>query len=115
MGRTGRNRGRSIPRLFCFGLGYTAQRLAASVAAEDWSVAGTARGDGRRGPVAAARFDREHQLVAPGAALHGVMHILLSITPDDEGDPALASHAGRIMRLAGPTLRWAGCLATTGV
>src|SRR3546814_4657012 len=115
MGRTGRNRGRSIPRLFCFGLGYTAQRLAASVAAEDWSVAGTARGDGRRGPVAVARFDREHPLAAPDAALHGVTHILLSIPPDDEGDPALASHGGDIVRLAGPTLRWVGYLSTTGV
>src|SRR3546814_17515343 len=68
-----------------------------------------------RSPVAVARFDREHPLAAPDAALHGVTHILLSIPPDDEGDPALASHGGDIVRLAGPTLRWVGYLSTTGV
>src|SRR3546814_13329922 len=67
-----------------------------------------------RSPVAVARFDREHPLAAPDAALHGVTHILLSIPPDDEGDPALASHGGDIVRLAGPTFRWVGYLSTTG-
>src|SRR3546814_7485882 len=41
--------------------------------------------------------------------------MLRSIPPDDEGDPALASHGGDIVRLAGPTLRWVGYLSTTGV
>jgi len=33
-----------LPRLFCFGLGYSAMALARRLKAEGWRIAGTARG-----------------------------------------------------------------------
>lgn len=103
-----------IPRLFCFGLGYTAGRLADAVASEGWSVAGTGRTarEGRNGPL--FRFERTAPLDDPGGALGGTTHILLSIPPEADGDAALAVHGPHIAALV-PTLRWIGYLSTSGV
>ncbi|MGE0743712.1 MAG: SDR family NAD(P)-dependent oxidoreductase [Rhodospirillales bacterium] len=101
-------------RLFCFGLGYTARRLAARLAAQGWGIAGTARR-----PAAAAtpdgwplyRFDRGHPL--DPAALAGATHVLVSVPPDEAGDPVIDAHGGD---LAAPgTIEWIGYLSTTGV
>ena len=99
----------SAPRghLLCFGLGYTARVLAARLAAEGWTVTGTSRaaGDGL------LRFERGHPLAA--AAFAGVTHILVSVPPDEQGDPVLERHAADIAAL--PGLAWLGYLSTTGV
>jgi nucleoside-diphosphate-sugar epimerase len=95
-----------MPRLLCFGLGYSAHALAHRLGG-DWAVTGTSRSGG--GTI--LRFDRGHRL--PRDAFAGVTHILLSIPPDAEGDPVAACHAEEIAGLAG--LRWLGCLSTTGV
>lgn len=104
-------------RLFCFGLGYCACRLAGRLEAQGWTVAGTARtvDDGARAVPAPPfhRFARDHPLVSPAAALAGATHLLISIPPDDEGDPVLDVHAGDLAAL--PDLRWVGYLSTTGV
>ena len=39
-------------RLFCFGLGYTAEALARTLMAEGWTVAGTCREAARRDELA---------------------------------------------------------------
>lgn len=101
-------------RLFCFGLGYSARRLAARLAADGWSVAGTARD-----PAAAAtpegwplhRFDRGHPL--DPAALAGATHVLVSVPPDDAGDPVLDTHGADLAARRG--IAWIGYLSTTGV
>jgi len=93
-------------RLLCFGLGYTARALVRRLSA-GWEVAGTTHGGNGDG----LRFDRDHRLSA--AEFTGVTHVLVSIPPDERGDPALDSHGGDIVGLRG--LRWLGYLSTTGV
>ncbi len=106
------------PRLFCFGLGYTARVLAAALMGEGWTVAGTCRDEAARADLAADGidaflFDRDRPLDDAGAALGGATHLLSSVPPDAEGDPVLARHAGAIAAMDG--LAWAGYLSSTGV
>jgi nucleoside-diphosphate-sugar epimerase len=109
--------------LFCFGFGYSARVLARRVSALGWQVAGTSRS---REQAEALRlvgfkahvFNREQPLVPddhpePPGALEGVTHILVSIPPDENGDPALALHSADIAALK--DLQWLGYLSTTGV
>ncbi len=105
-------------RLFCFGLGYTAARLAARLVARGWTVAGTARTpEGRdrlaRRGIEAWVFDDGRPLDDAPAALAGATHLLASIPPGPEGDPALLAHGGDARRA--PALRWAGYLSTPAV
>ena len=93
--------------LFCFGLGYSAQALARRLALRGWPVAGTSR----NGESGAAVFNRARPLAA--GALAGVTHILVSVPPDEAGDPVLDCHGRDIAAL--PGLAWLGYLSTTGV
>ena len=95
-----------MPRVLCFGLGYTAQAFVKRLGPE-WTVIATTR-DGHGGTL---RFDRRYKL--PGDVFDGVTHILVSIPPEDAGDPAIDTHTGEIAAL--PDLRWLGYLSTTGV
>lgn len=102
-------------RLFCFGLGYTASRLAAVLASDGWSVAGTCRSADAVEKFTAVgidafEFDGTRPMDAPVPALAGATHILSSVPPDDDGDPVLRHHGADI---AG--LQWVGYLSTTGV
>lgn len=92
-------------RLLCFGMGYTARALAQCLT-DDWMVTGT-----KRNGSDALRFGRDHKL-SP-SAFDGVTHILISIPPDELGDPVLDLHGGEITAL--PGLQWLGYLSTTGV
>ena len=103
-------------RLLCFGLGYSARVLADRLTGEGWTVFGTSRNAEhaaalREAGCEAAVFDREHLL--PAAAFAGATHVLVSIPPDEAGDPVLDTHAGDIAAL--PGLAWLGYLSTTGV
>lgn len=106
-----------MPRLFCFGLGYSALRLADAVRADGWDVAGTCRDEATRDAmrargIEAHLFDGGHGALDP-AALAGATHLLSSVPPDEAGDPVLAAHGGDIAAIG--TLSWAGYLSTTGV
>jgi nucleoside-diphosphate-sugar epimerase len=94
-----------MPRLLCFGLGYSARALAATL--DGWQVTGTSR-DGQGGTV---RFDRDR--ILPPYFFAGVTHLLVSIPPDEEGDPAFDRHRDDIAALT--NLQWLGYLSTTGV
>ena len=103
-------------RLFCFGLGFSARALARRLAEEGWAVAGTTRSaekaaELRAAGIEASLFDRDQPL-AP-AALAGTTHLLVSIAPNEDGDPVLDRHAEDIAAL--PDLQWIGYLSTTGV
>ncbi len=103
-------------RLFCFGLGFSARALADRLLGAGWSVAGTTRSAEKVAELRAAGidawlFDREHPL--DPAALSGTTHLLVSIAPDDQGDPVLDGCAAPIVAL--PGLQWIGYLSTTGV
>jgi nucleoside-diphosphate-sugar epimerase len=107
----------TAPRLFCFGLGFSALTLARRLRARGWTIAGTCRSAEKRAALAAEGFeahlfDRGRPLDDPWAALAGATHLLASVPPDEGGDPVLDHHAGDI---AGQGLAWAGYLSTTGV
>jgi len=107
-----------IPRLFCFGLGYSALRLAALLQSDGWSIAGTARSAEKcrrladQGIVAHV-FDRGRPLADPKAALAGTTHLLSSVPPDGDGDPVLDAHAPHLADMV--PMAWVGYLSTTGV
>jgi nucleoside-diphosphate-sugar epimerase len=102
--------------LFCFGLGYTALRLAQALRPEGWRIAGTCTEEARRRELAAlgieaVLFDRSHPL--PDGALSGASALLSSVPPEPGGDPVLDMHRADIAGLR--DLRWVGYLSTTGV
>ena len=111
------------PRLFVFGLGFSALALAERLAAKGWRIAGTCRGPDKRQALAARGieaylFDREHPLADARSILAGTTHLLTSVPPDGvaapSGDPVLDIHGTDIVAL-GPSLAWVGYLSTTGV
>jgi nucleoside-diphosphate-sugar epimerase len=102
--------------LLCLGLGYTGRALAARLAGEGWTVAGTCRSSEQATALAAQdypchRFDRDHPLAQ--AMLADVTHILVSVPPDEAGDPVIDRHRNDIAAIGG--LSWLGYLSTTGV
>jgi nucleoside-diphosphate-sugar epimerase len=98
--------------LFCFGHGYAAQALTARLAADGWAISGTTRSGEPAAPECDThRFDRDYRL--PPGLLAGATHILLSVPPDEAGDPVLDVHRGDIAAL--PGFQWLGYLSTTGV
>ncbi len=89
-----------MQRLFIFGLGYTASRIAAAFAARRWEVVST----GRDGTL---RFDDSGGV---RMALTDASHVLSSVPPGGEGtDPGLATYGDA---LAG---KWLCYLSSTGV
>jgi nucleoside-diphosphate-sugar epimerase len=97
-----------VTHLLCFGFGYSARVLAGRLGGGLWRVTGTTRDPQEPDCLC---FDRDHPL-AP-AAFRGVTHILISIPPEEAGDPVLDRHAEDIAAL--PGLVWLGYLSTTGV
>ena len=105
-------------RLFCFGYGFCASALGALLGPAGWSLAGTCRTSGGCKALAdagvdAVPFSREAPLADAARFLAGATHILLSIPPDGEGDPALDRYGADIAAL--PSVEWIGYLSTTGV
>ncbi len=87
-------------RLFVFGLGYSASRVADALTARGWEVVST----GSTGTLA---FDDEGQV---RLALADSAHVLSSVPPDGAGgDPVLERYGSA---LAG---KWLGYLSSTGV
>mgnify|MGYP003666320223 FL=1 len=88
-----------MSRLFIFGLGYTAKRIAQALGAKGWEVVAT----GSDGALDFA--DRE----AVREALAQCTHVLSSVPPAEGSDPVLDLYAEA---LAG---NWLGYLSSTGV
>lgn len=87
-----------MARLFVFGMGYTAQRLAERLRADGWHVTGVGRqGFGDRALV------RDEIAAAT--------HLLSSVPPEGRDDPVLVSYRALIEGFAG----WKGYLSSTGV
>lgn len=108
-----------MKRLFCFGLGYTALTLACYLRRQGFSIAGTCRGDEqaallRREGIEAHVFSGAASIEDFAGAFEGTTHLLLSVPPDEEGDPVLRFHGNDIAKYSG-SLSWAGYLSTTGV
>ncbi|MEM1199026.1 MAG: SDR family oxidoreductase [Pseudomonadota bacterium] len=108
-----------MAHIFCFGLGYSAGRLARRLVRKGWRVSGTARTEEKRASLADEGFEGHvfdgTEPIEGFAELAGdVTHMLLSAPPGPDGDPVYACHAGDIAAMA-PQLKWAGYLSTTGV
>ncbi len=106
------------PRLFCFGLGYSAERLARTLVADGWTVAGTCQSPSRQAELKALGidahvFDSSRPLDDAGAVLSGITHLLSSVPPGDDGDPVLQCHEDDIRGTK--ALQWVGYLSSTGV
>jgi nucleoside-diphosphate-sugar epimerase len=104
-----------MPRLFVFGLGYSALAVAGRLMREGWTVAGTSRSlDGverlKAKGIAAVPFDGAAPI--DPAVFKGTTHLLASI-PSDPDDLALRHHAKDIAAIDG--LEWVGYLSTTSV
>lgn len=97
-------------RLYIFGLGYAGLAIARAAMARGYAVAGTVRSDDKVAPL-----EREGIAVelfgSDSAALRAASHILCTIAPDEDDDPALR-HCAAIAPLK-PA--WIGYLSTTGV
>ncbi len=107
-------------RLFCFGYGYTADYLGHELQSrkEGWTIGGTTRDDDRRRELLARRirariFDHYNSIPDPNTLFGRFSHLLLSVPPNDHGDPVFNMHADEIAKLK--KLKWVGYLSTTGV
>ncbi len=104
--------------LFCFGLGYCAAELSRRLAVKGWKISGTTAHPDKI-PLLEARgvvpylFDGTSAPREIADALNSATHILLSIPPDADGDPAFHRFADIIA--ASATLTWIGYFSTVGV
>ena len=110
----------SQKRLFCFGLGYSAERLARSLidSDEDWTVAGTFRDEEKAEPfrqmgVETLFFDGGEPISGIEKVLENSTHLVISVPPGLQGDPVLRHHRDDISQLS--HLVWVGYLSATGV
>lgn len=101
--------------LFSFGYGYSAQALVGILLPEGWISIGTTRSEDNIASVGATGTDA---IVWPGddigADLARTSHLLISIPPNEKGDPVIAEAREHIVAVAS-RLEWVGYLSTTGV
>lgn len=99
--------------LLSIGHGYSAAALARRLAG--WRIIGTTRRAEKADRLRAAGIEA---LVWPGedlrTAIAAASHILISVAPDDDGDPVLRA-LDEAIGAAAPHLAWVGYLSTTGV
>jgi len=103
--------------LLCFGLGYSGKVFAERLAIKGWRITGTSRtAEGAAGIAAlgynAHLFDGIAPL--PLDAFEGVSHIVVSVPPNEAGDPVLRRHASDFAARA-REIKWLAYLSTTGV
>lgn len=104
-------------RLFIFGTGFSSKAFAEEVRDQfDW-IGGTTRSSDKMEAlrtlgVEPFLFDGNSQGDGIAEALKQATHILVSIAPNEAGDPVLNQYANEI---AGAKPRWIGYLSTVGV
>jgi nucleoside-diphosphate-sugar epimerase len=108
-------------QVFFFGMGYSSRATARalhSLVAPDLPIAGTTRSEDHAEALADTTyrihvFDGESPGPTLAADLGAATHLVLSIPPDERGDPALRLHR-RELDAAG-RLEWIGYFSTVGV
>jgi nucleoside-diphosphate-sugar epimerase len=101
--------------LFCFGLGYSAQRFVDVLARQGWQISGTTRSEAKASALAQqgitpVMFQGTHPIHPSN--FEGVTHVLHSIPPSADGD-AVFTHCREVLESL--KLEWFGYLSTTGV
>ncbi len=103
-----------MPTLLSIGHGYSARAFAALLGPE-WRVIGTLRDAARAEDLRALGVE---PLIWPGqdmtAALDAATHLLISVAPDEAGDPVLNALGDAVAQRA-RNLDWVGYLSTTAV
>lgn len=107
-----------MSRLFCFGLGYCAGELGGRLLKKGWTISGTTTHPDKIAALEAQGFQPFlfNGKSAPGDVAEAVAsstHVLLSIPPDAESDPALRHFGGVIGQ--SPAVAWIGYFSTVGV
>ena len=111
--------GRPPNRLFCFGIGFSAQALIRRLDRHAWAIAGTVTSDAaafelrRHHAIEAFVFDGSRPVAGLRDTLADATHLLVSVPPGAAGDPVLIHHAADIAAAA--HLGWIGYLSTIGV
>lgn len=109
--------------LFIFGAGYSGKAIARALAPACDAVWGTTRTTDKMQALHDAGIEPllyAGEKLAPGrdkavtAALRQTTHLIVSIAPDQAGDPVLLSTGGHLIDFM-PALRWTGYLSTVGV
>ena len=103
---------------FCFGLGYTAARLALKLKSNHWDISGTLRKVNRNEiseltGIKCIPFDRDQQLIPNAKIFSDANFLLSSIPPDNLGDPVIQQYKNAIAN--SKSISWVGYLSTTGV
>jgi nucleoside-diphosphate-sugar epimerase len=103
---------------FIFGLGFSGTFAARVLRDEGFSVGGTVRSPEkaerlREEGIAAVVFDGWTPGPEVGAAVETASHVILSVAPDDGGDPVLVHHRKDLDRAGG--LEWLCYYSTVGV
>lgn len=111
-----------MAHLFCFGLGYSAEHYVAEFGARFDAISGTVRAQERAEHIensgfggrkaSAFVFDGENETVAVARALASVDAILVSIQPNERGDPVLRCFSQPIARSPAASIVY---LSTVGV
>ena len=98
--------------LLSIGHGYSAKALARRLLPQGWRIIGTTRSAEKAEVLASSGVEA---LIWPGSGLpiDEATHLLISVSPDDHGDPVLKSCADQLR--AATHLKWVGYLSTTGV
>lgn len=107
--------------VFFFGMGYSSLATARAIhrlTDPAISIAGTTRSPDKAEQLADTAyrihvFDGERPGLTLGEDLAQASHVVLSIPPDDHGDPALNFHRAALD--ASPNLQWIGYFSTVGV
>ena len=105
-------------KFFVFGFGYSALHISQRLRAAGAEVTATVRGRAKaetltEAAIAARVFSSEDCDAEIAADIAASDAILISIPPDQSGDPVLSTFADAIA--AAPKLRWVGYLSTVGV
>ena len=103
-------------RLFCFGLGYSAEALARRLSARTGALTGTRTSVGQEPALLGAKlapFKGDVASAEVRTLLAGATHVLVSIPPDLEGDVVLRLFRDALAAM--PELAWVGYLSTVGV
>lgn len=106
-------------RLFLFGAGYSAQAFARRMTGEAERIDGTTRHEQKfpfleQSGIKPLLFDGETPSPALLDRLAQSTHVVVSISPGESGDPAVAV-VEEALRRSDNTIRWIGYLSTVGV
>lgn len=99
--------------LFCFGLGYTASAFADEKRSVGWRVSGTKRQSATTDNMEVFAFEAGKSTEEIQRAVQRATHLLVSIPPDQDGDPVVRTFGALLPDLT--QLKWLGYLSSTAV